>query len=59
MFWMHKAAIIIPYVSENWKENYNYTAVATPIITKAMSEISPLHKVYVNVTSEKKNFYNM
>jgi hypothetical protein len=34
-----------------WKENY--TAVAIRIIIKYMAEISPLHEVYVNVTSGK------
>jgi hypothetical protein len=54
MFRMHKAAIIILYMSENC----NYTAVAMPIIIKSMAKISPLHKAYVNVTSGK-HFYNM
>ena len=58
MFLLRKAAIIIPYVSENGKENYNYTAVAISIIIKSMAEISPLYKAYVNVTSGK-HFYNM
>jgi len=53
-----KAAIFIPYVSENWKEHYNSTAVAIPIILKSMAEISPLYKAYVNVTTGK-HFYNM
>ena len=58
MFRLRKAAIIIPYVSEKWKEHCNYTAVAIPILIKSIAEISPLYKAYVNVTSGK-HFYNI
>ena len=36
----------------------NYIAVAIHMTVKSSAEISPLHKVYVNVTSGKR-FYNI
>jgi hypothetical protein len=41
-FRLLKAAIIRPYVSEN------YISVPIHIITKSMTEVSVFHKVYVN-----------
>jgi len=51
MFRLHEAAIVRPHVSESVKKK-NYVAIAI-----CMTDISPLHKLNVNVTSGKHFYY--